>query len=81
MENGSKKTAKVWKNGVELSHTDGTKDAEFLSIALMDGVVYTAGSESNGTVGVGKVWKNGQELYATDGTTDAACQAIAVVKE
>jgi hypothetical protein len=57
--NGTKNVAKVWKNGIGINLSDGTKDTYITAITVSGADVYTAGSEYNGTKEVAKVWKNG----------------------
>ncbi|MEJ7675202.1 MAG: hypothetical protein WKF59_21480 [Chitinophagaceae bacterium] len=67
---GSKYVAKVWKNGVATSLTNGSAD-EFASSVYVSGTdVYVAGYESDVSgfgIDVAKVWKNGVATSLTNG--------------
>jgi len=71
--------AKVWKNGVGTSLTDGTNTSGALSVYVVGSDVYVAGYESNGTKTVAKVWKNGVGTSLTDGTNNAGARSVYVV--
>src|SRR5258708_2900109 len=47
--NGAKDTAKVWKNGVATSLTNGVNNAEGYSVYVSGTDVYVSGYEDNGT--------------------------------
>jgi hypothetical protein len=51
--------AKIWKNGVATSLTNGANDASANSIFVSGTDVYATGWENNGTVNQPKLWKNG----------------------
>ena len=55
--NGTKKVAKLWKNGVAASLTNGSTILEASSVVVNNGNIYVAGYESNGTKKVAKLWK------------------------
>lgn len=74
--NGNHLVAKYWKNGIEMALTDGTYDAEAMSICVAGDNIYVAGYESNGKKKVAKYWKNGMETSLTDGSHDACANCI-----
>ncbi|MEJ7674268.1 MAG: heavy metal-associated domain-containing protein [Chitinophagaceae bacterium] len=76
--NGAKNVAKVWKNGVATSLTNGTYDAAAHSVYVSGTDVYVSGNESNGTKEVAKVWKNGVATSLTNGTNDANASSVYV---
>ncbi len=57
--NGTHHVAKIWKNGIVTSLTDGTNEAIANSVYVLGGDVYVAGYENSGITAVAKVWKNG----------------------
>ncbi|MBA3673788.1 MAG: hypothetical protein H0W75_02340 [Chitinophagaceae bacterium] len=56
---GNTKVAKIWKNGVATSLSDGTKDASAYSVFVSGSDVYVAGKEEAGSITIAKLWKNG----------------------
>ncbi|MBK8522387.1 MAG: hypothetical protein WAT20_10135 [Ferruginibacter sp.] len=56
---GTEFVAKIWKNGVATSLTNGSFDARANSIFVSGADVYATGWEYNGTVNQAKLWKNG----------------------
>ena len=61
--------AKIWKNGVATTLTDGTKDADIRSVYISGTDIYAAGYERNaGNKRVGKIWKNGVATALTTST-------------
>jgi len=59
--------------------TDGTQDAEGVSIFVSGSDVYVAGYELNGTKRVAKYWKNGIAVTLTDGTQNAYAHSVFIV--
>ncbi len=57
--NGTKNVAKLWKNGIATSLSDGTQNSYAFSVFMSGSDVYVAGKEFNGTNYVAKLWKNG----------------------
>ena len=72
--NGIKLVAKIWKNGVATSLTNGLSDAEANSVYVLGTDVYVAGYDGN----VAKVWKNGGPTSLTNGSTIAAAHSVYV---
>lgn len=71
--------AKYWKNGQEISLTNGTNYAYATSIAVYDGDVYVAGYEgASSDKFVAKYWKNGQAVPVS-GADGAFATGILVV--
>jgi hypothetical protein len=70
--------AKLWKNGVAVSLTDGSKNATGNSVYVVNNNVYIAGYENNGTVNVAKLWKNGVPTALTDGSKNAQGNSVFV---
>jgi hypothetical protein len=74
--------AKVWKNGVAMTLTDGRNPAVARDIAVVGPDVYVAGYELAdalvGSVFVAKVWKNGVPVPLSDGIYGAMATGIAV---
>ena len=54
------KVAKIWKNGVATSLTDGTDDAEASSVFVNGNDVYAAGWARIGDNFIAMLWKNGK---------------------
>ncbi len=76
--NGSKRVAKVWKNGVASLLTNGSNDASASSVYVSDTDVYVAGYETSGIKEVAKVWKNGVATSLTNGSNDARANSVYV---
>ncbi len=76
--NGIKDVAKVWKNGVATSLTNGSNDAVANSVFVLGTDVYVAGYEKKGTKTVAKVWKNGVATSLTNGSNDARANSVYV---
>ena len=72
------KIAKIWKNGIATSITDGSKNAQANSVYVVGNDIYVAGYESNGTNKVAKVWKNGIATSLTDGSGNSEGLSICV---
>jgi hypothetical protein len=71
--------AKVWKNGVALSLTDGTRLAIARGIAVVGADVYVAGYESADTANfLPTVWKNGVPQRLGDGVYGAIATDVAL---
>ena len=75
---GTKSVAKIWKNGVATSLTNGSNNAETNSVYVLGTDVYGAGYEISGTKKVAKVWKNGVATSLTNGSNDAAANSVYV---
>ncbi|HSZ86657.1 MAG TPA: hypothetical protein VK787_11540, partial [Puia sp.] len=78
--NGTNYVATYWKNGVQASLADGSKDSRAFSICVSGSDVYVAGAEyADGyQTSVAKYWKNGIPVILSSGSTLAIPQAIAV---
>ncbi len=76
--NGTKDVAKVWKNGVATSLSNGANDARANSVYVSGTDVYVAGYESNGTKSVAKVWKNGVATSLTLVVNNATAASVFV---
>lgn len=74
-ENG---VAKLWKDGVAKNLTDGTHNAEALSVFVSDNDVYVVGFESNGSHEVAKLWKNNVPISLSTGNENARAQSVCV---
>jgi hypothetical protein len=57
--NGTTGIAKIWKNGVGTSLTNGVNMGYANSVFVSGSDVYVAGTEYTGTTYIGEVWKNG----------------------
>ncbi|MBP6431989.1 MAG: hypothetical protein KA319_09490 [Ferruginibacter sp.] len=75
---GSKHIAKLWKNGISSSLSNGLQNASAESVFVLGNDVYVAGYESNGTHNVAKFWKNGVATNLTNGNNDAVAYSIVV---
>ena len=78
MFDGTRNTAKLWKNGVETSLTNGTNNAVAYSVYVFGTDVYVTGFENNGTKDVAKIWKNGVATSLTNGLNEAEAYSIFV---
>ncbi len=72
--NGSHNVAKLWKNGVAASLTDGTLDAVANSVFVSGSDVFIAGYVSN----YGVVWQNGVVTQLTNGYTYSMANSVYV---
>ena len=76
---GTKRVAKVWKNGVATSLTNGSNDASAVSVYVSGTDVYVAGAEvPNFYAHAAKVWKNGVVSSLTNGVNSAVAHSIFV---
>lgn len=79
--NGSKNVAKVWKNGVATSLTNGTRDAKAFSVFVSGTDVYVSGYETNptGFITGARLWKNGVATNLTNGNFAASATGVFVL--
>lgn len=70
--------AKIWKNAVASSLTNGAFAAQARSVFVAGTDVYAGGFESNGTKDVAKIWKNGVATALTNGAYNAGVNSIFV---
>ena len=68
--------ATYWKNGMEVTLTDGTQYAEATSIVVSGADVYVAGYVYNGSYYVAKYWKNGTAFPLSAGTGPSIAYGI-----
>lgn len=66
--NGSNSVAKLWKDGVATSLSDGTRPAVARSVFVSGSDVYVCGDEYNGTNSNVVLWKNGVRTDITAGS-------------
>ena len=65
--NGTKDIAKIWKNGIATSLTDGTNNAAANSVFISGTDVYASGdAESATSTDNAKLWRNGSALTLTN---------------
>lgn len=76
--NGSKMIAKVWKNGVATSLTDGTEDAVANDIFVVDTNVYVSGYIYSGTNIIAALWKNNVLTKLSAPSENASASAVFV---
>ena len=74
-DNATVRVAKVWKNGIATSLTDGTKTASANAITVANGDVYVTGYEDDGVKNVAKNWKNGVQTGAVLGNNTGGSRA------
>lgn len=75
--NGIVYTAKLWKNGVANSLSNGSRDAQALAISVSGNDVYIAGYETNAAgKSVAVIWKNGIASALTDGVNNAQVNGL-----
>lgn len=73
--------ARTWKNGVQTTLTDGTKDARVNSIYVSGTDLYAAGSEVDGVTSGDnqpKLWKNGTLVTALSSACHGICNSVFV---
>lgn len=71
--------AKIWKNGIQSSLTDGTRYASIKSIFINNNDIYAVGYENNNTNKmVAKIWKNGIPTPLTDGLYESVANHVCV---
>ncbi|MCL1893837.1 MAG: PASTA domain-containing protein [Holophagaceae bacterium] len=71
--------AKIWKNGIAQSLTNGNNDAFANAIYIDGNDVYAAGREKNADDKQrATVWKNGKAQYLSNGITDAVGLSVFV---
>ena len=67
------RVAKIWKNAIATSLSDGTKNAFISAISVSPTDIYAVGYEDNGVEEFAKVWKNGaMTSLVTNGIGSAA---------
>jgi hypothetical protein len=79
--NGTKVIAKIWKNGVATSLTNGSNDGFVASVFVSGTDVYAVGWENNNNINdIAKIWKNGTATNLTNGTNNAYATGVFVVQ-
>jgi len=77
--NGSKKVAKLWKNGVAQNISNGNFDATIAAIAVKNDKVYLTGYEADGPSGSrGKYWIDGVPTVVNSSNSQGFGSSIAV---
>ena len=73
-------TAVYWKNGTEVSFTNGKNVSQTNAILAYGNDIYTAGFEYSvdGTHRIAKYWKNGNGVALSDSTHDAEIYSIVI---
>ena len=66
--NGSKDVAKVWKNGVAISLSNGSNSAEARGVFVVGADVYATGFENGDAI----LWKNGVKTILSTGSGSLA---------
>jgi hypothetical protein len=74
----SKSVAKYWKNGVDVSISDGTNDSAITAMFVSGNDVYACGYEMNNGVESARLWKNGVGVSVTDDTNESYAMSIFV---
>lgn len=77
--NGTRTIAKIWKNGVATSLTDGTESAGAISVYVSGTYVYAAGDVLKNGKQVPTIWKNGVATALSDGTFRAYLTSMFVL--
>jgi len=68
----------IWRNGVGQALTNGTNEAEALSVFVFNNDVYVAGYESSSTKRVARLWKNGVVQPISSSTNETSGAAVYV---
>jgi hypothetical protein len=69
--NGTKNVAKIWKNGVATSLTNGCNDGFVASVFVSGTDVYAVGWENNKSLNdIAKIWKNGVATQLSSALTN-----------
>lgn len=75
--NGFVYTAKLWKNGLANSLSNGSRDAQALAISVSGTDVYVGGYEVNAAgKSVAVIWKNGNATALTNGANNAQVNGL-----
>ena len=70
--------AKIWKNGVAIWESDGTKSFYIRTIAVDGNDIYAAGEDASGSTLIGTLWKNGTIIWQSDGTRSTFIYSISI---
>ena len=65
-DEGTTRSAKLWKNGIATSLTDGGNKTTANSLFVSGNDVYVVGTGSNGVDDIGMIWKNGVPIKLTE---------------
>ena len=71
--------AKLWKNGIATSLTDGTTDASVESVYVSGSDVYASGFVETSSSRIGVVWKNGSRLFTTSPSYNGVIFSITII--